>query len=415
MATCNKINAGFDICAGDPIAEGVDDILYLGNKDDFIYTLDPSNPLIVTGITPKNGATYYKFLGTNNSFNTTSESVQTTVGPRYTEQIDFNIAGLSTTIKRQIMNMGYGDLHAIVINNYRSEDSTFELFGFVNGLNEQGSKRVANDENYGGGYQVILKNRSKLREPLLPRAVNIPIFGAGIAGTPPLAGTAIDATGIPQSVARTGSATGGALAAATYYYKIVSVDSQGTTLPSAEVNYAATGTTSSVVLTWAGAPGAASYRIYRGVASNTQTLYYTSVGTTFTDVGAGGSVVGTPPVTNTAITATAIPGSVVATGSATGGILPATTYYYVVTSVDTQGETLASTEASYTASGSTSSVLIQWGTASGAASYKVYRGTASGLQNLYFQTTALEFEDTGITEPATFASTLAALEAISTI
>jgi hypothetical protein len=415
MATCEEILEGFDNCAHDAIVAGIDDVIYLGNKDNFIYTLDPNNPLIITGITPKAGKKYYKFLGTNNSFSTKSTQSQTTVGPRNLEEVNFIIAGNSTTIKQQIANMGYGKLHAIVINNYRSEDSVIELFGFTCGLNSQGSERDTTDENTAGGYKVILKTIDKLKEPMFPRAVFIPIYGAGIAGTPPLAPTSIQATGIPQSVAAVGSATGGALAAATYYYKIVSVDAQGTTLGSTEVSYVATGSTSSVALTWAGAPGAVSYRVYRGVATNTQTLYYASNTTNFTDVGGGGSSAGTVPVVNTATLATAIPSSVTGTGSATGGVLPAATYYYVVTSIDAQGETLASSEVSYTATGTTSSVLIQWGAAHGAASYRVYRGTAAGAENLYFQTTLLEFEDTGITESATFASTLAALESISAI
>jgi hypothetical protein len=415
MATCNKVNAGFDKCAAAPITPGIDDIIYVGNADDFIYTLDPTNPLLIIAITPKAGARYYKFQGSNNSFNSTFTSQQTNAGPRYEEQIDFNIAGNSTQIKNQLMAMGYGKLHAITVNNYRSGDSIIELFGFTTGLNDQGSKRVANDETDMGGYNIVLKNRNKLREPYPPRAINIPIAGTGIAGTPPLTDTAITATAIPTGVVATGSATGGALAAATYYYKIVSVDASGTTLGSSEVSYVAGGTTSSVALTWTSAPGAVSYRIYRGTATNTQTLYYTSNTTNFTDVGAGGSTGGTVPVSNTAIKATAIPGSVVAVGSATGGLLPAATYYYVVTSVDAQGETLGSTEVNYVASGTTSSVLVEWGAALGAVSYKVYRGIGSGLENLYFQTTALSFNDTGITSPATFASSLAAIEAISTI
>lgn len=415
MATCNKINAGFDKCAADPIVPGIDDVIYLGNFDDFIYTLNPTNPLIIVGVTPKNNARYYKFEGSNNSFNSTLTSVQTNAGPRYEEEVSFNIAGNSNAIKQQLLSMGYGKLHAIVINNYRSADAYIELYGYTTGLNDQGSKRVANDETDMGGYNIILKNRNKLKEPLPPRSLNIPIFGSGIAGTPPLVDTAILATAIPGSVVATGSALGGALAAATYYYKIVSVDAQGTTLGSSEVSYVAGGTTSSVVLTWGSAQGATSYRIYRGVASNTQTLYYTSNTTNFTDTGAGGSSAGTVPVTNTAVKATAIPGSVTATGSGTGGALPAATYYYVVTSVDGLGETLASAEVNYVATGTTSNVLVQWGAALGAVTYKVYRGTTAGAENLYFQTAALQFDDTGITAPATFASTLAALEAISTI
>ena len=173
MSIYNKINAGFSLGAASPVTAGIEDVIYIFNQGDFSLTFDPANPLIVTGITVVGTANMYKFEGTNNSFNTVSKLAKTSVGPRYTEEIDFNVAGFSVDIKTQLMAMGYGRVCAIAINNYNSSDSTIELFGAVNGLMLTDAERSAADETLDGGYKLKLTNPDKLREPYPPRAVSI--------------------------------------------------------------------------------------------------------------------------------------------------------------------------------------------------------------------------------------------------
>ena len=174
MSIYNKINAGFSLGTGDPVTAGIEDVIYVFNQDDITLTYDATNPLIVTGLTAVAAAKIYKFEGTNNSFNTISKLAKTSVGPRYTEEIDFNVAGLSVDIKTQLMAMGYGRVCAITANNYKSSDSAIELFGAVNGLILTDAERTAADETMDGGYKLKLTNPDKLREPYPPRAVSIP-------------------------------------------------------------------------------------------------------------------------------------------------------------------------------------------------------------------------------------------------
>ncbi|MCJ8208660.1 hypothetical protein MUY27_03005 [Mucilaginibacter sp. RS28] len=185
MSIYNKISAGFAIGSHEPVTSGIEDVIYIFNQDDVTLTFDPTNPLIVTGLTAVSNAKVYKFEGTNNSFNTVSKLVKTQVGPRYTEEIDFNIAGLSVDVKSQLHAMGYGRVCAVVINNYKSSDSAIELFGAVNGLILTDAERNAADETIEGGYKLKLTNPDKTREPYPPRAVSI---GAQ-SGTPTYAST----------------------------------------------------------------------------------------------------------------------------------------------------------------------------------------------------------------------------------
>ena len=173
MSIYNKINAGFSLGTDSPVTAGIEDVIYIFNQDDITLTYDTLNPLIVKGLTAVSTAKVYKFEGTNNSFNTMSKLAKTSVGPRYTEEIDFNIAGFSVEVKAQLMAMGYGRVCAIAVNNYSSSDSAIELFGAVNGLILTDAERSAADETLDGGYKLKLTNPDKLREPYPPRAVSI--------------------------------------------------------------------------------------------------------------------------------------------------------------------------------------------------------------------------------------------------
>jgi len=173
MSIYNKINAGFSLGTGEPVTAGIEDVIYIFNQGDISLTFDSENPLIVTGLTAISAAKVYKFEGTNNSFNSISKLAKTSVGPRYTEEIDFNIAGFSVDVKGQLQAMGYGRVCAIAVNNYKSSDSAVELFGAVNGLILTDAERSAADETMDGGYKLKLTNPDKLREPYPPRAVSI--------------------------------------------------------------------------------------------------------------------------------------------------------------------------------------------------------------------------------------------------
>ncbi|MCD8740380.1 hypothetical protein LT679_07180 [Mucilaginibacter roseus] len=173
MSIYNKINAGFALGASEPVTAGIEDVIYIFNEDEITLTYSTTNPLIVTGLTAVATAKVYKFEGTNNSFNATSKLAKTQVGPRYTEEIDFNVAGLSVEIKAQLQAMGYGKVRAIVVNNYKASDSAVELYGAVNGLVLTEAERNAADEALDGGYKVKLSNPEKLKEPYPPRAVSI--------------------------------------------------------------------------------------------------------------------------------------------------------------------------------------------------------------------------------------------------
>lgn len=114
-----------------------------------------------------------------------------------------------------------------------------------------------------------------------------------------------------------------------------------------------------------------------------------------------GTVTGSPATSNTA--GQSAPTLSSSTAFTTGGILQATTYYYVISALNSLGETLPSNELAVTFTTNTSSVTLTWTPVTGATSYRVYRGTAANSENLYITVkaptiipAAVTFTDTGV-------------------
>lgn len=94
------------------------------------------------------------------------------------------------------------------------------------------------------------------------------------------------------------------------------------------------------------------------------------------------------------ITTIAVPASITISPSTSGGTLPAGAHFYVVTALNANGETIASAEVTTVNTGSTSSNLIGWGAVTGASGYRVYRGTVTGLESVYYTASGTSYTDT---------------------
>jgi fibronectin type 3 domain-containing protein/regulation of enolase protein 1 (concanavalin A-like superfamily) len=154
----------------------------------------------------------------------------------------------------------------------------------------------------------------------------------------------------------------------------------------------ATGTISSVALTWTPSYGATSYRILRSTTSGTgYALSGTSTAASYSDTA----------VTN------------------------GTTYYYVVAAVGPNGQSANSSQAfaiplplpgaptGLTATGSNASVILSWNATSWATSYNIKRSTTSGSNYSVVATgTTPGFVDTGLTNGTTYYYVVSALDSV---
>lgn len=160
------------------------------------------------------------------------------------------------------------------------------------------------------------------------------------------------------------STSGGVLPAATYYYKLTAFNGTIETGVGGEASQVTTGSTSSNSLSWTAVPGATKYRIYRGTATNAQTVYYESATNSFTDTGAVAS-----------------PGSPPAVGTIAGG---GSAHTYIVTAVDINNlETDRSPVVTLTFTTGGSAALV-WSPVAGAIKYRIYR-SQTNIYSLYYE------------------------------
>lgn len=110
------------------------------------------------------------------------------------------------------------------------------------------------------------------------------------------------------------------------------------------------------------------------------------------------TVAAAPPFSSlTGGTNQGIAAPVIGTATATTGTgsLAAGTYYYVVTATNATGQTTASGEVSATLS-ATGEIAVTWTASTGATGYDVYRGTATGAENVYYAAgNVTTYTDTG--------------------
>ncbi len=199
----------------------------------------------------------------------------------------------------------------------------------------------------------------------------------------------------------------------TYYFKVASVNSVGTSAQSSEASAtpeapsppAPTGLTATagdslVSLSWVAAMGATSYNVYRSTISG----------------GEGTSAIGSTSGTGTTYSDTGL----------TNGVK----YFYTVATVNGAGTSSQSSEVSATpenaipatptglvVTGGNTQVALAWTASSGSTSYNVYRGTASGGEGstaVGTSGTSTSYVDIGLTNGVTYFYKVAAVSAAGT-
>ncbi|MGO8670043.1 MAG: malectin domain-containing carbohydrate-binding protein [Capsulimonadaceae bacterium] len=178
----------------------------------------------------------------------------------------------------------------------------------------------------------------------------------------------------------------------------IEIDSS-TGAPAAPTGLTASAGNAQVALSWTASTGATSYNVYRGTAS-------------------GGE------------SATAIATGVTTTSYTNTGLTNGTAYYYKVAALNASGTSAQSTEASatpttgvpaaptgLTATAGNAQVALSWTASTGATSYNVYRGTASGGESataIATGVTATSYTNTGLTNGTAYYYKVAALNASGT-
>nr|WP_246070607.1 glycoside hydrolase family 6 protein [Paenibacillus kobensis] len=288
-----------------------------------------------TGLT--NGTTYYYVVSASNSAGTSANSAQASATPQATVSVPAAPANLTATA---------GNAQATLTWTASSGATSYNV------------KRATTS---GGAYTTV---------------------ATGVTGT---------------TYSNTGLTNG-----TTYYYVVTAVNSAGesansaqasatpqatVTVPAAPASLTATAGNAQATLTWTASSGATSYNVKRATTS----------GGAYTTVATG--------VTGTTYTNT--------------GLTNGTTYYYVVSAVNSAGEssnsaqasatpqatvTVPAAPASLTATAGDAQVALTWTASSGATSYNVKRSTTAGgtFTTVATGVTGTTYTNTGLTNGTTY-------------
>jgi|GEM_PF-602849 len=215
-------------------------------------------------------------------------------------------------------------------------------------------------------------NQATISWPAVTNSTSYNIYWSTTSGVTKANGTKV--AGVTSPYVKTALSAG-----TTYYFIVTAVNSVGESAASSQVSAAttaapvpvpaaptgvtATGGANQVTISWSPVSGADTYNIYWATASGV-----TVAGTKITSA--------SRPYVQT-------------------GLAASTTYYYIVTAVNSSGQSVASTQvsattnappvvipgapSSVTATGGANQITISWPTVSGVTSYNIYWATASGV------------------------------------
>lgn len=170
-----------------------------------------------------------------------------------------------------------------------------------NGLSSSGAGcwlRASYAGPSGGGNSATWMHTSDAHSGANAETVTISAFGDGDQKLLSVQDPVVPRPTLSSAI---GSASGGSLSGATYFYRLTATTATGETTTSGEISATTSGPNGSVTLSWSAANGATGYRIYRSTTSGGETLLVSVANvTTYTDTGSATPGSALPPTSNTA-------------------------------------------------------------------------------------------------------------------
>jgi hypothetical protein len=163
---CGTLTAGLALNCNTPLVPGTEDDILLANRSDISgFTVDVSNPMLVTAITMKTDKVFYKFEGQNMSAEPKSRLAATRYTKLYEHELRFKIFANDPATKLIVDKVIKGEVVAIV----KLKDGRYEIYGKEIGLRVTEMERDPNNADTGGAYDLLLKTPDQAaKEPFLP-------------------------------------------------------------------------------------------------------------------------------------------------------------------------------------------------------------------------------------------------------
>ena len=159
MAECGGISAASIYDCESPLVPGLNSRVWLGNyKDITSLTYDVTDKRLVTAIVFETGGAVYKYEGTRQSNNATSEFVPQSMSVGFKHIIDLRVFGIDSAAKAELEKMCLSKVFAIVEhpNAEGNGNSVFEIFGPGVGMEVITLGRISRDNEGQSSYALQL-------------------------------------------------------------------------------------------------------------------------------------------------------------------------------------------------------------------------------------------------------------------
>jgi len=182
---CKAIDNDILFSCNDPLSEGVKDEYYIFNHADIVsYTVDPTNPLVVTGLVLATGASGFKWQGFNGSNEPSFELVKKTFSPpKYKHIVKPKIFSNDPATKYQLYKLDNSRVVVVHQNNTKGTNGNqaFEVYGLDSGLIVDVHTRDLANADLAGGHEVEIASQDNALEPYPVKTFWDTTFAASLA------------------------------------------------------------------------------------------------------------------------------------------------------------------------------------------------------------------------------------------
>lgn len=190
---CGDLTQSELFACTDPLQAGVgnESLLTLILRQDIAsFTLSPTVPNLITGITLVSGKTAYGFEGFRQSLKPKYQKVDGPSGQTmYQHMADFFVYGYSQRTKNNLQRLGNG-LYVGIFSNAKQDANAFEVMGIGCGMQVQTIQRGPSED--GGAFKISMQTPADSPEALMPQT----LLATDYAGTLTLINTLMALPGI---------------------------------------------------------------------------------------------------------------------------------------------------------------------------------------------------------------------------
>lgn len=167
---CGLLTASLGINCDEPIVSGVNDRIWIMNKDDVDSFTYGASKETISAINLASGKTAFTIQGKNDSVDPKSELEKARFSTNQNHEVMFRVFDNSVAVKTQMNKYMNGKYVVVIENNHvnAAADSAFEVYGEIAGMELAEGSRLPSDVESEASWLLVLRTPERSKEPRVP-------------------------------------------------------------------------------------------------------------------------------------------------------------------------------------------------------------------------------------------------------